>query len=299
MPVYEAIIATNSPGTALNWLRKGAGAALLAEMAAGRLAISHQALDAHPHPRPAAYLRAILVANAVLPARDEALVALEGFLTQTLAGIHREAERRLVHAYATWHVLNRLRRTAERADRPRTYTRHAQNKISTAVRFLHWLAQRQITLEQTGQAQVDQWLGGGVANYQVRDFLDWAARRGHVRRLTVPTVRHHTGRATSQDERWALLARLLHDDDLDLTDRVAGALLLLYAQQLSRITAMTTDQVTTRGEHVHVSFGRDDVLIPEPLAGLLLTLVRQRRRYQAVGSPTTNPSSAVGGHTEG
>ena len=36
-----------------------------------------------------------------------------------------------------------------------------------------------------------------------------------------------------------------------------------------------------------MSFGRDDVLIPEPLAGLLLTLVRQRRRYQAVGSPTT------------
>ena len=215
-------------------------------MAAGRLAMSHQALDARLILRPAAYLRAILVANAVF-ARDEALVALEGFPSpKPWPAIHREAERRLVHAYATWHVLNRLRRTAKRADRPRTYTRHAQNKISTAVRFLRWLAQRQITLEQTGQAQVDQWLGGGVANYQVRDFLDWAARRGHVAPSPrSPPFAITPGEPPAGRARWALLARLLHDDDLDLTDRVAGALLLLYAQQLSRITAMTTDQVAT------------------------------------------------------
>ena len=45
--------------------------------------------------------------------------------------------------------------------------------------------------------------------------------------------RQHPARATgssiSQDQRWAHAARLLHDDALDPTNRVAGRLLLLTA----------------------------------------------------------------------
>ena len=284
-PVYEAIIATDNPRSALNWLRRDSGAALLAAMAAGTLAISHQTLDAHPRPRAAGYLRAVLVANMVLPARDEALLATERFLTDTLAGIPSPTDRRLVHAYATWRVLNRLRRSAQRGARPRTHTRHAHVNISAAARFLDWLGQREITLDQAGQGDVDQWLTGGHARYLVRDFLGWAARSGHARPLLVPAVGSNPGQAISQDQRWALIARLLHDDTIDLTDRVAGCLLLLYGQQLSRITAITTDQVITTGNQVFLRFGRDDVLIPEPLAGLLQRLIRDGRRYLAVGSP--------------
>jgi len=284
-PVYEAIIATDNPRSALNWLRRDSGAALLAAMAAGTLAVSHQTLDAHPRPRAAGYLRAVLVANMVLPARDEALLATERFLTDTLAGIPSPTDRRLVHAYATWRVLNRLRRSAQRGARPRTHTRHAHVNISAAARFLDWLGQREITLDQAGQGDVDQWLTGGHARYLVRDFLGWAARSGHARPLLVPAVGSNPGQAISQDQRWALIARLLHDDTIDLTDRVAGCLLLLYGQQLSRITAITTDQVITTGNQVFLRFGRDDVLIPEPLAGLLQRLIRDGRRYLAVGSP--------------
>lgn len=286
-PIHEAIIATDTPRTALNWLRNGAGAGLLGQMAAGVLAISHEALDAHPHRRAADYLRAALVANTVLPVRDEALVVTERFLTDTLAGIEDEADRRLVHAYATWRVLNRLRRSAERGQRPRSYTRHAHLKITTAVRFLDWLTRRETTLAQARQGDVDQWLTGGPACYQVRDFLIWAADSGHARRLDVPSIGHNPGQAIGEDERSALITRVLHDPTVDLTDRVAGALLLLYGQQLSRITAMTTDQVTTRGEQVFVRFGQEDVHIPEPLAALVLNLTVEGRRYRGIGSPAT------------
>jgi hypothetical protein len=286
-PLYQAITTTDTPRSALNWLRNGSGAALLAQMAAGTLAISHQSLDAHPRPQGAAYLRAVLVANAVLPARDEALLATEHFLTDTLAGIPSPVGRRLVHAYATWRVLNRLRRSAQRGNRPRTYTRHAHANISAAARFLDWLGEREITLDQAGQGDVDQWLTGGHARYLVRDFLGWAARSGHARSLVVPALGYNPGQATSKDQRWALIARLLHDDTIDLTDRVAGCLLLLYGQQLSRITAITTDQVTTCDQQVFIRFSRDAILIPEPLDGLLQKLLRDGRRYQGVGSPNT------------
>jgi hypothetical protein len=104
----------------------------------------------------------------------------------------------------------------------------------------------------------------------------------------VPRLGRNPGAATSDDDRFAQLSRLLHDADLELTDRVGGALLLLYGQPLSRITAITTDQITRRDQQVFLRFGHHDVHIPEPLATLLTSLLRDRRRYLGVGTPATN-----------
>jgi hypothetical protein len=58
LSIRDAIVASASPRTALNWLRRGAGAPLLAALSRGELACSHTALDAHPQRRGADYLRA-------------------------------------------------------------------------------------------------------------------------------------------------------------------------------------------------------------------------------------------------
>jgi hypothetical protein len=73
------------------------------------------------------------------------------------------------------------------------------------------------------------------AGYPVRDFLGWATEHHHCPALLVPALRTTTGAATDADTRWTLIARLLHDNTLELTDRVAGAFPLCYGQQLSRI----------------------------------------------------------------
>ena len=122
----------------------------------------------------------------------------------------------------------------------------------------------------------------------MRDFLHWAAAGQHAHRLDVPTLGRTPGKAgASGDERWSQIARLLHEDTIEITDRVAGALLLLYGQQLTRIAAITLDQVKTVGPQIFLRFGRDDLHIPEPLAGLLQTLIRDGRPYVGVGSPAT------------
>ncbi len=69
--VLDAITAARQPRSALNWLRAGAGASLLADVAAGRLPVTHDALDTHPRRRAADYLRHMLTANGALPPRDE------------------------------------------------------------------------------------------------------------------------------------------------------------------------------------------------------------------------------------
>ena len=61
--VHNAIISSATPRKALNWLRQGAGAPILAAMAAGTMAMTHEALDAHPQTGAANYLRSMLVAS--------------------------------------------------------------------------------------------------------------------------------------------------------------------------------------------------------------------------------------------
>ena len=233
MPVHEAIVTTRTPRTALNWLRAGAGAPLLADLAAGRLATTHEALDTHPSGRAADYLRHVLVAGGVLPARDEAVTRMEAWVTTLLADIEPAEHRRLLHAYATWRVLRRLRRRSSAQHQPRTPTGYARTRLRAAIRFLAWLDHRGVPLAECRQADVDDWLAAGPAGYPVRDFLDWAADHRHSPALVVPSLGRATGPATGAEDRWALVARLLHDDAVELTDRVAGAFLLCYGQQLS------------------------------------------------------------------
>lgn len=288
--VHDAIVATATPRTALNWLRKGAGAAVLADLAAGTTSISHAALDAHPRRGGADYLRHVLVAAEVLPARDEALARLESWVTNTvLTNVEHPEHRRLLQAYATWRVLRRARRRAEHNSDGRTPTSFPRTQLLVAARFLNWLDQRDVTLAQCSQSDVEGWLADGPAGYPVRDFLGWAAEHHHSPTMVVPTIGRTTGTATDPDQRWALVARLLHDDALDLTDRVAGSLLLCYGQQLSRIAVMTTDQVHRHDDHVSLRFGAHDITVPEPLARLLTELLDNGRSHRGVGSPGTSP----------
>jgi hypothetical protein len=283
--VLEAICAARTPAAALNWLRTGAGAAILADLAAGRLAATHEALDNHPRPQAASHLRHMLTAGGVLPPRDEELARAEQWLTALLASIDLPAHRRLVHAFATWQVMRRLRRASETRRRPRTYTARARNTIAAAARFLSWLNARGTTLPGCRQADVEDWLATGPGACHVRDFLAWANRHGHCQAFAVPRPPQHTGTAISASQRWDLAARLLHDDSIEITDRVAGCLVLLFGQAMTRIAALTTSQVTRHHDGVTIQLGQHDVPVPEPLGDLLLTLIADGKPYTGIGSP--------------
>jgi hypothetical protein len=294
MPVLEAICAARIPRSALNWLNRSHGAAMLADVASGKLPATHQALDAHPRRRAADFLRQMLTAGGVLAARDEDVARTEQWLTSLLDTIEPAASRQLVQAYATWQVMRRLRASAAHPG-PRTYTAHARNNIGAAAGFLAWLAGRGLGLGACGQGDIEAWLATGPAACQVRDFLSWAAGHGHCQAFTIPGPVRTSGTTVSQDQRWALAARLLHDDTLDLTDRAAGCLLLLYGQQLSRIAVMTTSQVTSHDGGVLVRFGDHDVPVPGPLGVILTELARSGRSHTGTGTPAVTPWLFPGG----
>ena len=285
-----ALAAAPNPRSALNWLRTGTATAILADIVGGRLTLSHDTLDHHPHPRAADYLRRMLVAHGVLPDRNEHVDRIRRFIDDTLEGIDRPADRRTIQAYARWRVLRRLRRRAETHPGPRTATAHARTNLKTAVRLLDWLHERGTVLADAAQSDIDAWLATGPGAYYARDFTLWAAQTGRCRPVKIPATTASPGTTTDPDTRWSIVSRLLHDDTLELTDRVAGCLVLLYAQPLSRITLITRDRIDRHDNgSLTLRLGTDPATIPEPLAGLIRDLLDTGRPYTGVGSPTDTP----------
>lgn len=137
-----------------------------------------------------------------------------------------------------------------------------------------WADAHSLTLGQVRQEHLDRWLHeGSSATASIAPFLRWAARGG-----LMPPLKAHSKPARthvepiSHDERLGVVRGLLHDDAIDLRDRVAGLLILIYAQPLTRILALRIDDVAIDGERVHVRLGREPVELPEPLAQLTATL---------------------------
>lgn len=288
--VHDTIAASATPRKALNWLRRGAGAPILAELAAGTMTTTHEALDQHPRSAAANHVRQMLVAHGVLAPRDDSLASLEQLNLRTVAAIDRPEDRKIVAAFATWRVLRRVRRRADHNTTARTAISHARNQVLGAVRFLDWLATHDLTLAACTQGDLDLWLATGPrARYNVHHFVEWTSERKLSTKLRVPPIRSAPGSVLDAETRWTIIARLLHDPEVELADRVAGSFVLLYAQPLSRVAVMTTDAITVTDTSVTVQFGTHAVIVPEPLAAHLTALTTTGRAHH-IGIGSTAPS---------
>ena len=287
--VHDTIVASATPHKALNWLRGGAGAPILAALARGTMDVSHEALDGHPRPRAANYVRQMLVAHGVLAPRDERLVTLERDNAATVAAMARPEDRTTVAAFATWRVMRGVRRRSEHTT-GRTATAHARNQVLGAVRFLDWLAAHQLTLATCSQGDLELWLATGPrSRYDVRHFVAWTSNRKLSTKLNVPPLPSPPGHALDAEARWAIIDQLLRSTDIAVADRVAGSFVLLYAQPLSRVATMTVSQVSVTDAGVTVRFGAQPVIVPDPLAGYLTDLIASGRVLRvSIGS--TSPS---------
>ncbi|MEV5012413.1 hypothetical protein AB0K74_19045 [Streptomyces sp. NPDC056159] len=63
--------------------------------------------------------------------------------------------------------------------------------------------------------------------------------------------------------------RVLNDDSLPLRSRAAAALVLLYAQRVTRIIRLAVDDGTDDGTTVTVGLGDPPSQLPEPIADLM------------------------------
>ncbi|MFE9880152.1 hypothetical protein [Streptomyces sp. NPDC005784] len=282
-PVFQALL-RRDPVALLWWLdRRPARVTVLRALATGRGPVTHETMDRLGPANVVKNLRMILVSGGVLLARDEHLAALERWLPGELSRIQDPRGRRLLHGFITWYLLRRLRGVSRRRFLTEGQVHGARSQVRQAVRLLNWLTAQGTTVSACTQDQVDAWLDEGPAQRaSVYTFLTWTSRNGHTRPLAVPLrAPSITGEIIAQDTRWALVHRLLDDDAVPVADKMAGLLILLFAQPPSRITYLTTEHVTLGQDIVALRLGPVPAQMPPPLDAYLRHLYEQANRADA------------------
>ncbi len=272
----------------LDWLNKNTAAAILGELAAGERALTHAALDELPDSKTIRHLRSILVATGALASRDEHMIRLQHWITVT--GREDPGERQLLHRYATWHALRRLRRRAGGQHITHGQAVTVQRHVRAAITLLDWLTARGLGLGTARQGDLDTWLTSDNVTHhgEAGNFVRWA-RRQKLTSLDFAATRWDGPSGIIDTEaRWHHARRLLHDDTIKPGDRVAGLLVLLYAQGPAAISRLTLDHVHADEQHVRLRLGREPVVLPGPLDALVLQLAASRRGHAALGDQGTS-----------
>lgn len=98
-----------------------------------------------------------------------------------------------------------------------------------------------------------------------------------------------TGQAAplTRTRRIELLGQVLTNADAPMRSRVAAGLLLLYAQQISRIIRLTVDDVIQDDDQVFIRLGDPPSPVPHSFAAMLLDYAAHRANMRTA----TNPGS--------
>ena len=284
--IREALLGAANPKSVLAWLGRSNSARILAALARHDGPLTHELLDTFPRSHSRSQIRQALVHAGLLPPRQELIEDVDAWLDDLLGSVPRE-HAQLVRPFARWAVLRRARNRA----RTRTFTEAsgswARQQIRAAVDFLAWLDQRGTSLAGIGRPEIDAWLTSGASQREPRIPL-----LPDLGTTTPPDRAGHGAAAAGQDpeqelpedQRWRQLQHCLHQTALPLRVRVAGALLLLYGQPVSRIVQLQATQLSRHHEQAYLLFDQHPVLIPPPLADLIDQL-----------HATATPSAVLGG----
>jgi len=109
------------------------------------------------------------------------------WLRATLPEVHRDADRRTLERFATWHLRRRLQTFADRGPVTGNQTQQAREEARQAIAFLAWLRDRDRDLSSCGQADIDAWYAGAyIARRRTHAFLRWAMSNKLLRSVTIP-----------------------------------------------------------------------------------------------------------------
>jgi hypothetical protein len=177
--------------------------------------------------------------------------------------------------------------------------RHAGDQVKRAAAFLQWLSARGLTLASCRQPDIDAWYAENnehARNYS-RPFLQWCMNSKLTGRFRLPQAVIRHAAPLPDHERVSQLGRILTAGDLPLRSRVAGAIVLLYAQPLSRIVRLTLDDVIRDGDEVLLRLGDPPRPVPGPVADLLLSWIGSRTNMNTAtnrNSPWLFPGRRAG-----
>lgn len=240
--------------------------------------------------------------HELLPQRDPYLSRFETWIDDKLRALPAEVAKP-VEQFAKWHHLRRIRAMATPDSTARGPVHAAKQEITETIKFLGWLWQtHQRTASTSTQQDVDTWLSTGPTTRKaIRTFFVFAKKTGTNTRVEIGHYKAKSRPAITQEERLAWLREMLTGNSESPPYRVAGILLLLYAQPLVRVAALRSDAISvndTTGT-LSVTLGTHPVPVPQPFAELLTQYLQNRpnlRTGSGTDSPWLFPGTRTGQH---
>lgn len=289
--IVEILCRVDRPESILTWKRNPKVQVLLSGLSHGEIPLSHEGLDVAGRGIEVSHLRSLLEHHGLLAPRDEHLARFELWLAAKLDAIQQPALRAPVEQFATWHHLRRLRGDSTPGQASDGPTRSAKQEISETIKFLTWLHEAHHRTAATCQQQdVNEWLATGpTTRYHIRAFFAWTRQSRINTAVRVDTRKTESVRLLTQDQRLAWINELLSGDVDSLSYRVAGALLLLYAQPLVKIVALQTTAIVLTPHETWISLGAEPAPVPEPFASMLKNHLRNRPNLRTAGGMAPKP----------
>ena len=295
--LVDALCLAKRPESTMIWKRSPKVQALLRGLGDGSIPATHEGLDTTPG-RATEHLRALMQHNQLLPPRDRWLPRFEAWIETKLDGLPDVVARPARH-FAIWHHLRRIREIAANEGDTQPSVRSAKQEITETIKFLTWLYDTYArTIESCTQYDVDQWIATGpTTRHAIRTFLV-VCRRDRLN--MVVTLGHRTARTTpeiTQEQRIAWIGDLVKRRNETLSYRVAGILILLYAQPLKTIVRLRPDAIFD-GVPMTITFGKHPVDVPEPFSSLVRELLSNRTNLRITGedNPWLFPGRHAGDH---
>ncbi|GGJ71893.1 hypothetical protein GCM10010121_098110 [Streptomyces brasiliensis] len=225
----------------------------------------------------------------VLPHRDRHLLLFERWLADWLDVIEDPGQSQLLQRFATWQLLRKLRATAAKRPLGPGAVKTARAGLTPAAVFLTWSDARGRALSECTQADLDAWFAEDAISRRITTgFLRWCMDHHVMPRLKIPVIRTENPAPISQHGRITLIRRVLTSDDLPQAERVAAALVLLYAQPIRRLVRLTVHDVLADGPQAFLRLGDPPTPVPGPFAGLLQDYVRTGRPNRPGGTMPTS-----------
>ena len=283
--ICAALRVAQSVASTRHWLAHSPGGRLLARLAAGELDVSHQELDRHTS-RSVERLRGLLIASGALEADERRVDRLTETVMAITDTIADPADRRVVQTFLRWRALPRIRRRAETGASTVHSAGNLQQQTTVICRFIDALNAQSRALGDCRQVDIDNWFAApGATPTLVTSFLTWARKQRHLPAdLDIPSGTRSRQPTTPADQqrRWDIARRLVTDDTISADDRVAAALVVLYAQPLTRIAALAIGDVTSHDNgEVTIAFGTHQIDLTEPFAELARQLPIRRQNGTA------------------
>lgn len=302
--LVEVLCLASRPESIITWKRSVKVRTLLTSIASGQTPLTHEGLDSHQKTaaREADHLRDILMHHGLLPHRDRYLVRFEHWIQDQLSQLPSEVARP-AEQFAKWHHLRRIRPLESPERTLQSQVHSAKQEVRETIKFLSWLwTTHERTAANCTQEDVDTWQATGPTTRRlIRTFLKFAhkTRINTQIRVARPTTKQRP--SITPEQRLVWLRELLEDTGEALPYRVAGILLLLYAQPLTKVAALRTSDVTvndTTGA-VRITLGKHPLPVPQPFAELLKKHLRTRPNLgtgTGAQSPWLFPGGRAGHH---